>query len=215
MPDNHNAILPMFSPMAQAPTKQYRTIVADPPWDYRGAGVGHFSEKGAGGQYPCMSPEEIMQLPVGAWVEDDAHLYLWTTNSFIWGAGRIAKAWGFEPRSILTWVKGRIDAGRFIHHMGLGYSYRNSTEHVIFAVRGKPVVLNHDTPTAFIAPRRAHSEKPDTFYDIVEHVSIGPYLDVFARKQRMGWDTFGDEAFNFGTDLPPERFVPAAQESNV
>ena len=205
MPDNHNAILPLFSPMAQAPTKRYRTIVADPPWDYKehlGGGP-----KGAGAQYPCMTEAELVCLPVGAWAEGDSHLYLWVPNSFMVQAHRIAVAWGFVPRTILTWVKGRVEYGKLIQQIGLGATFRTTTEHVLFCARGKPAVLNRDMATAFIAPRRAHSEKPDTFYDIVEHVSIGPYLDVFARKQRMGWDTFGDEAFNFGTDLPPESFV--------
>lgn len=210
-PDNHRVILPMFSPIGQAPTKKYRTIVADPPWNYRDAGIGHFSEKAAGAQYPCMSLDEVLQLPVGAWAEDDAALYLWTTNNFLWDARRIVRAWGFEPRTLLTWVKGRIDGVRLVQQMGLGYSFRNSTEHVIYAERGKPAILNHDMPTAFVAPRHGHSEKPDVFYDIVEHVSPGPYLDVFARKQRMGWETFGDEAYNFGSTLPPEHFLVSTE----
>lgn len=210
MPDNHNAILPLFSPMVQAPAKRYRTIVADPPWDYRqhlGGGP-----KGAGAQYKCMTSEEILMLPVGRWAEESATLYLWTPNSFVPRAYHIAEAWGFLPRTLITWVKGRLEGGRLIQHIGLGASFRTSTEHVLYGERGKPIILNRDMPTAFIAPRREHSAKPDTFYDIVEHVSMGPYLDVFARKQRMGWDTFGDEAFNFGTELPPERFIPSEKK---
>jgi N6-adenosine-specific RNA methylase IME4 len=201
----------MFSPLAQAPTKKYRTIVADPPWDYRGAGVGNFSGKGAGDKYPCMSVEQIMQLPVGAWAADDSTLWLWTTNSFLEQAYKIVRAWGFEARAPMTWVKGRIEGGRLIQHVGLGYLLRNSTEHALVATRGKPTTKNHDQPTAFIAPRGEHSEKPAAFYDIVEHVSMGPYLDVFARAQRFNWDTFGDEAFNFGTTQPPSAFTGAPQ----
>ena len=213
--DNHNLLLPMFSPMAQPPTKRYRTIVADPPWDYKVAGIGHFSGKSAGRQYSCMTPDEILQLPIGLWAQEDARLYLWTTNSFMEQAHRIARTWGFTPRTILTWVKGRIEGGRLIQQFGLGYCYRNSTEHIVVAECGKPAVLNHDTPTALISPRHQHSEKPPAFYDMVEHVSPGPYLDVFARKQRMGWDCFGNEAYNPSellatlTDEQADGLVPA------
>jgi N6-adenosine-specific RNA methylase IME4 len=207
VPSNHNAILPMFSPMAEKPMKRYHTIVADPPWDYRehrGDGP-----KGAGAQYPCMKADELGMLPVGSWAEDNAHLYLWVTNAFIVQAHRIAGYWGFEPRTLLTWVKGRIEMGRLVAHIGLGSHFRTATEHVLFCTRGSLNALNHDVPTAFIAPRTTHSEKPQTFYDLVEQVSIGPFLDVFARKQRFNWDTFGNEAFNFGTELPAERFTGA------
>src|SRR3990167_2939010 len=215
MPSNHNLLLPMFSPMAQPPTKRYRTIVADPPWDYKVAGIGHFSGKSAGRQYSCMTPDEILQLPIGLWAQEDARLYLWTTNSFMEQAHRIARTWGFTPRTILTWVKGRIEGGRLIQQFGPGYCYRNSTEHIVVAECGKPAVLNHDTPTALISPRHQHSEKPPAFYDMVEHVSPGPYLDVFARKQRMGWDCFGNEAYNPSellatlTDEQADGLVPA------
>ena len=192
--DNHNLLLPMFSPMAKPPTKRYRTIVADPPWDYRehrGDGP-----KGAGAQYPCMTQAELANLPVGLWAHDDAHLYLWVPNAFIVGAHRVAEGWGFAPRTIITWVKGRLDRGRLVQQIGLGNFFRTSTEHILFCVRGKLPAMNQDTPTAFLSPRHDHSEKPQAFYDLVEHVSPGPYLDVFARKQRMGWDCFGNEAYN-------------------
>jgi N6-adenosine-specific RNA methylase IME4 len=190
----------MFSPAAQQPTKRYRTIVADPPWDYRD----HLGDgpRGAAGHYGCMTQQELMNLPVGLWAMENAHLWLWTTNAFLisGAAGRLAESWGFTPRTVRTWIKGRIENGQLIQQIGLGHFLRNTTEHVLFCVRGKLDVLNHDTPTAFVAERHAHSEKPAVFYDTVVHVSPPPYLDVFARKQRFGWDTWGDEAFNFETD---------------
>lgn len=209
MPDNHNAILPMFSPMAEKPRKKYHTIVADPPWRYELRQ--HDETHRARAPYPMMTTDELIGLPVGMWAEDNSHLYLWVTNAHMGEGLRIAKAWGFDFKTIITWVKGRFEGGRLIQHMGVGNYYRGSTEHILFCVRGSLTVLNHDKTTAFIAPRKEHSEKPDTFYDLVEHMSFGPYLDVFARKQRMGWDTFGNESFNFGTEHPPERFLEAAQ----
>ena len=213
MPDNHNLLLPMFSPMAQPPTKRYRTIVADPPWHYelRKDDPSHRARA----PYGTMSAEELMCLPVGGWAEDDAHLYLWTTNAHMVEAHQIAKSWGFDVKTIITWLKGRMDGGRLVQHMGTGNYFRGATEHILFCIRGSFPVMNHDATTAFLAPRREHSEKPDTFYDIVQHMSPGPYLDVFARKQRMGWDCFGNEVYNPSellatlTDEQADGLVPA------
>ena len=41
--------------------------------------------------------------------------------------------------------------------------------------------------------RGKHSTKPEAFQDIVEQVSPGPFLELFARRQRDGWDSWGDE----------------------
>ena len=197
-PTTHAAVLPLFSPAAQQPTKRYRTIVADPPWGYRDK-LGGPHERGAEGHYGTMTMTELYGLPVGAWACKDSHLYLWATNAFLEEAHQLAKTWGFTPRTVLTWVKGRIEGGRLIQHIGLGHFYRNTTEHVLFCVRGKLDTKCHDIPTAFVAERHAHSEKPAAFYDMVQRMSPGPYLDVFARKQRFGFDTWGDEAFDFRT----------------
>lgn len=149
--------------------------------------------------YPTMSDAELMSMPVGLWAVDGAHLYLWCMNSNLVQAHKIAQAWGFDIKTVITWVKGRIERNQLISHIGLGHYWRNSTEHVLFGVRGKLATRNNDLPTAFIAPRGEHSEKPAAFYDMVERMSPGPYLDVFARKQRFNWDTWGNEAFDFRT----------------
>ena len=199
-PDNHNVTLPMFSAMAgQTDHPRYRTLVADPPWGYRDK-LGGPNERGAEGHYGTMTMTELYSMPVGLWGENDSCLWLWTTNAFMVEAHKLADAWGYTPRTIMTWVKGRIEGGRLIQQIGMGHYLRNSTEHIVIAVRGKPFIRNHDVPSAFIAPRLEHSEKPAAFYDMVERMTNGPYLDVFARKQRLNWDTFGNEAFDFRTD---------------
>jgi len=189
-PTTHAAVLPLFSPAAQQPTKRYRTIICDPPWRY------NVKPPQGGTPYPTMSQDEMLNLPIGLWAQDNAHLYLWTTNSFIVEAHQLARAWGFEPKTLLTWIKRRPVNDRWI---GMGFYYRGVTEHVLFAVRGSLGVLHNDQPNIFYAPHAAHSVKPDVFYDIVQSMSLGPYLDVFARKQRFGFDTWGDEAFDFRT----------------
>jgi N6-adenosine-specific RNA methylase IME4 len=183
---------------------KYRTIVADPPWRYSNRSGGGFDVLprqliGDGSRrkrstrdlgYPTMPLEDIAAMHPPA--ADDAHLYLWTTNAFMCEAHDVARAWGFRPKTILTWVKIKPDG---TPSAATGYYFRGATEHVIFATRGtQPLLVKHVVPTAFLWPRLAHSIKPNAFYDLVEQVSPGPYLELFARRNRLGWDSWGNEA---------------------
>lgn len=165
---------------------KYRTIVVDPPWAYRQR------RPGEAPTYRVEAVAEIAAMPIGDYADADAHMYLWTTNAFMCEAHDLMKAWGFEQKTILTWIKAPIR---------LGYWFRNNTEHVLFGVRGTLAALRKDCPTAFFAVSGRHSEKPQAFYDMVETMSPGPYLDVFARKQRMGWDVAGNEVYSVIPEL--------------
>ena len=173
--------------------RKWRTIVVDPPWRYNDLGGAHGTAK----QYGTMTLCELLALPLGQWAEPDAHLYVWTTNHFVREAVDLAEGWGFDLKTMLTWVKHREDQ----RWLGMGRYYRNATEHVVFAARGKAPILRHDLSTVFHAPRGRHSAKPQAFYDMVETASPGPYLDVFARKQRMGWDVAGNEVYSVIPEL--------------
>jgi N6-adenosine-specific RNA methylase IME4 len=182
----------------------YRTIVADPPWPYDDAG-GRLGSSlmhrphsggrttrhvGSAMRYGSMSIPNLCGLRPPA--DDDAHLYLWTTNAFVVEAHEIARAWGFAPKTLCTWGKVKSDG---TPSMKTGHYFRGATEHVVFCVRGRlPFPTDVPTPTLWLWPRLAHSEKPAAFYDLVETVSPGPYLELFARRQRLGWDTWGHEA---------------------
>lgn len=195
------------SDAAATPSRRYATIVADPPWPYDDPGGSlsatpehrpnsFRSNVGLPGKYASMSIAEITALDVP--VADDAHLYLWTTNAFMVEAHEIARAWGFVPKTICTWGKVQPD-GR--PSMKTGNYFRGATEHAIFAVRGRlPMPTDKPTPTLWLWPRLAHSVKPDAFYDLVESLSPGPYLEMFSRRARLGWETWGDEALH-GTEL--------------
>ena len=165
--------------------KKYRTICADPPWAYKDKLTA--KHRGADAHYMTMPLEWIKRLRVQEISEDNAHLYLWTTNAFMVEGHEVCRAWGFEPRTILTWVKTQ---------MGMGHYFRNNTEHVIFAVRGSLPTLRNDVPTAFTAKRRAHSAKPECFIDMVESMSPPAYLEIFSRRHRLGWDVWGNESAN-------------------
>ena len=176
---------------------KYRTLVVDPPWSY----TQPLGRDGADAHYRTTGMDDIAAIPVGDWAEDNAHLYLWTTNAFMDEAFDLVRAWGFTQKTILTWVKHREEQ----RWLGMGYYFRNATEHVLFCVRGSLPTLRKDCSTVFYAPRGRHSAKPQAFYDMVETMSPGPYLDVFNREQRLGWDGWGFEAYTPAGLPEPER----------
>lgn len=185
------------------PEGKYRTIVADPPWDYKGANVGGKYNITKGGikirkhhgvseLYPSMSLDEICNLPIKDLADKNAHLYLWTTNAFMVAAHEVAEAWGFKVKTILTW--GKVKADGKTPSMKLGNHFRSSTEHCLFCIRGKlRTTRTPNRPTLYLSGREAHSVKPAWFYRIVEEQSPGPYLELFARRKRPGWSVWGNQ----------------------
>lgn len=178
---------------------EYGTIVADPPWQQpdwgkrSGSRAGNWNEKWLGHPskipYPTLSLAEIQNLPVSDLAAPDAHLYLWTTNYFLRDAFSVVEAWGFEFSTLLTWCKAPMG-------IGLGGTFVQTTEHILFARRGSLKALKRVDSTWWEWKRTEHSRKPETFLDLVESVSPGPYLELFARRNRLGWDTWGNEALN-------------------
>ncbi|MGH8580658.1 MAG: MT-A70 family methyltransferase [Gammaproteobacteria bacterium] len=47
--------------------------------------------------------------------------------------------------------------------------------------------------TLLCAPRGGHSRKPEAFYQRVESLCPGSKLELFARRPRTGWSSWGDE----------------------
>ena len=138
--------------------------------------------------------EIIASVPIASWAKPNAHLYLWTTNPKLPFAFRVMEAWGFIYKTMLTWEK-TTHVGT-VHGGGMGWFYRGATEHVLFGVRGhKSIPTYMRKPNLFRAPPTGeHSEKPDAFYSLVDLVSpVGRKLDVFARRERQGWDVYGNE----------------------
>ena len=161
------------------PPGGFATILVDPPWPAQ-SGEKH---------YRTMSLARIKALPVGALAARDAHLWLWTTNALLPKAYEVAEAWGFTVRSPLTWVKFRL---------GLGgrYQLRNATEQLLFCTRGKAPLGSRSQPTWFNAPVTEHSRKPAEQFAIIERVSPGPYLELFARRRpesNQPWAVWGDQ----------------------
>jgi len=181
----------------------YSTLVADPPWTvkagplrsgYAEGFIQHGNGRSLDLQYPTMSVDDIAALPVEALAAPDSHLYLWTINHYIEDAFRVARAWGFEYSTLLTWSKKPMGGG-------LGGAFGISTEHVLFCRRGSLPRQQRVVGTCFNWKRHydergkpKHSAKPPEFMDMVETVSPGPYVELFAREPRDGWDQWGDES---------------------
>jgi len=162
------------------PDGLYRTIVADPPWSYdddrcEGAAE-HF--------YPTMSLEQICALPVKERAAREAHLFLWVPNPHLELGFQVARAWGFQYKTTLTWIKRKLGLGRY---------FRGCTEHVLFCTRGNLPLREQDIRNWFEAANKRHSQKPEEFYEIVERASYALYLELFARRRRKGWICCGPE----------------------
>lgn len=173
---------------------KYRTIVVDPPWPtttgphLATSGWGHAGPDNGHKRlaYPTMSLDEIRALKVGEWADDAAHVYLWTTNILVRTAYDILAGWGFKPSVLLTWCKTPMGSG-------LGDAFGITTEHILFGHRGGLRPKTRVPSTWWHWKRGRHSQKPEAFQDIVESVSPGPYLEMFARRHRLGWDVWGNE----------------------
>jgi N6-adenosine-specific RNA methylase IME4 len=179
----------------------FPTIVADPPWPYDNPDGPRATKEhrpnswdtacvGSAPRYGSMSMGDLKAMRVQAHAAPSAHLYLWTTNSFMVEAHDLARAWGFTPKTILTWGKMKPDGSP---SMKAGYYYRGATEHAVFAVRGVMRLTGDACPTLHLSPRLPHSVKPEWFYHMVETHSPGPYLEIFARRARLGWSSWGNE----------------------
>ena len=163
---------------------KFATIVIDPPWDW--GDEGDVNQLGrAKPDYATMSLEELYNFPVEEKADIDCHLYLWITNRSLPKGFGLLEKWGFRYITCLTWCK---------DHFGMGNYFRGQTEHILFGVKGSQPLKRKDAGTFFNAPRppHGHSSKPDEFYQLIESCSPGPYLDIFGRRERIGWVVFGE-----------------------
>ena len=138
-----------------------------------------------------MDIDEIKAMPIAEIADENAILWLWTTNAHLRVAFDVVEAWGFEYRTLLTWVKDRMGTGEWL---------RGQTEHCMLAIRGKPVFLHGNHATVLEAARREHSRKPDEFYVLVEATCPGSKVELFCRQRRPQWQTYGNETDRFQSE---------------
>ena len=175
--------------------KKYSTIYADPPWRFQNRRGKVAPEHKRLNRYETMSLENIKKIPVSEIAAEKSHLYLWVPNALLPDGLAVMKAWGFEYKSNLIWEKVRKDGepdGR-----GVGFYFRNVTEILLFGVRGnKNRTLDpaRSQVNLIRTVKREHSRKPDEMVDLIERCSPGPYLEMFARGDREGWDMWGNQA---------------------
>lgn len=193
---------------------KYRTIVVDPPWDYEGFATAPTSIHGTRGPvkvaalpYESMTAAEIGGLPVRGLADRDCRLFLWTTNRYLPEAFDVITAWGFNYKQTLVWRKTGNPSP-----FG-GSVAPNHAEYLVVAAIGAPPVNERLKSSVIDAPApapgkrpgsaRSHSAKPECFLDYIEQVSEPPYLEMFARRARFGWDYYGDQSLGTA-ELPSD-----------
>lgn len=210
----------MAEPSASPPRAgQYRVIYADPPWTFR-----TWSERGKGrsaeAHYDTLSIAQIAALPVASWAASDCVLLLWATDPLLPRALEIIRAWGFTYKTVgFYWVK--LQRGRdpllFTRadlFTGLGFWTRANPEPCLLATRGKPRRRSGGVAKLVVSPRREHSRKPDEVRARIEALCEGPYLELFARETRPGWDVWGREAGLFDAGPVTTRRRPSRERSS-
>lgn len=180
-------------------SKKYKTILADPPWKFSSQ-RGRNSNRSAESHYELMPLDRIKAMPVADLCEENAHLFLWICNGQLQEGLDTINSWGFTFRSPIYWIKPRL---------GLGNYVRNASETLLFATRGKAPVKFHAQPNWLFAPQQEHSHKPEEQFAIIERLSDGPYLELFARRRQPGWDCWGFEAPGGSDIIIPGYPVPA------
>ena len=179
------------------PSGRFKTIVADPPWPYGKWGTASEAGRYKGNQffshrpmtYQTMTVQEIAALPVAGCAAADCDLYLWTTQKYLPDAFSVMQAWGFRYCQTLTWCKAP-------RGLGQGGLFCPTTEFLLLGRKGRmPQGKRRIDSTWWQMTRtRNHSQKPEAFQDMIETVSDGPRLELFARRPRPGWVTLGNEA---------------------
>lgn len=159
--------------------KRYATLLIDPPWDINQKG-----NYGAINHYDLMALDRIKAMPIKDLSEENSHCWLWVTNNTLRYGFDVLEEWGFTPRSVFTWIKLR---------MGLGKILRNCTEHILLGSRGNVPVRCRNQINFGVFPVQDHSHKPEEVHKIIERVSPPDYLELFARRRTLGWDSWGNE----------------------
>ena len=175
--------------------KKYKTIYADPPWQFQNRTGKVAPEHKRLTRYDTMTLDEIKQLPVSDVVDEKGHLYLWVPNALLPEGLEVMKAWGFEYKTNIMWEKVRKDGmpdGR-----GVGFYFRNVTEILLFGIKGsknRTLDPGRSQVNLIRSVKREHSRKPDEFIPLIESCSSAPFLEIFARGDRKNWDMWGNQA---------------------
>lgn len=187
-----------MSTMDGLPLFHFGAILADPPWRFF-----NYSAKGEAknpvAHYDCMSLPAIKRLPVDHLAKPDCALIMWATAPMLPQAFEVMAAWGFTFKTAGAWAK-ESKTGEKIA-FGCGYVYRSAAEFYLLGTLGKPAYKSRSVRNLIWAPVREHSRKPDQMHTDVESLFDGPYLELFARSERLGWTSWGNEVGKFNVEL--------------
>ena len=175
-----------------------QTILADPPWQFSNRTGKVAPEHRRLNRYSTLSLDEIKEIPVAKACAKQSHLYLWVPNALLREGLDVMEAWGFTYKTNIVWHKIRKDGGP--DGRGVGFYFRNTTELVLFGVRGQMRTLQPGRTQVNILKtrKREHSRKPDELYDVIEECSPGPYLELFARGQHSkSWHVWGNQSLDY------------------
>jgi len=172
----------------------YNTILADPPWRFQNRTGKMAPEHKRLNRYQTLLLNEIKEIPVQSVAGQNSHLYLWVPNALLKDGLEVMEAWGFQYKSNIIWHKVRKDGGP--DGRGVGFYFRNTTEIILFGIRGslRTLAPGRSQVNIIRTRKQEHSRKPDELYQIIENCSPGEYLELFARGARKNWDVFGNQA---------------------
>jgi N6-adenosine-specific RNA methylase IME4 len=175
--------------------RKFSTILADPPWQFTNRTGKIAPEHRRLSRYRTMGLQDIVDLPVDRIAGTTAHLYLWVPNALLPEGLLVMREWGFHYKSNIVWHKIRKDGGS--DGRGVGFYFRNVTELLLFGVRGKgarTLSPGRSQVNYMSSRKREHSRKPDEQYELIESCSRGPFIELFGRGTRKGWETWGDQS---------------------
>ena len=168
----------------------FDVVSVDPPWPYEGESKNTTSFDAVGRRvanpYPEMSIEQIKKIEMP--LMNDSVVLLWTTHKFLPDAFEILKEWNLEYKATLVWNKEKI---------GMGAWFRMQCEFCLVGIKGKPYWNNTTFRDILNEPRREHSRKPDSFFEMIEQITLGRRLEYFSREKRNGWEVFGNDINKF------------------
>lgn len=174
--------------------KKYKIIYADPPWDYKDKRDKHPRMcGGASAHYNTMGLKDLKELPIQKITDDNCYLFMWATFPNLKEALELIDAWGFKYKTLgFSWIKTNKKNGK--PFFGIGYYTKSNCEVCLIALKGKPFKVSNSISSVVIEPREEHSKKPDVVRNsIVEFCGDVPRIELFARQQNDGWDSWGNQ----------------------
>lgn len=181
-----NKIKKENKPTPPLPTGKYNVIYADPPWQYDNMGF----DQSAQSHYTTMSVEEICNLSIPDLIDKKAVLFLWVTNAFVKEGLQVIDKWGFEYKTNMVWIKNK--------GMGIGWFMQGRHELLFIATKGEGMHPKYKPISWFESEVTKHSKKPEQVYELIEKMYDKPYIELFGRNNRKGWDVWGKEAPDTG-----------------